>query len=152
MSLKMIVEAIRDRYEREELEKKYNKKRPTYRGSIKHKLNDKISTLISKSLKNNKEGWRWESLLGYTLNDLIKRLKATIPEGYTWEDYLSSKLHLDHIIPIRAFDFNTEEDVELKQCWSLYNLRLYPAKDNVLKGDRINNSILLGLILKRGKL
>jgi len=108
----------------------------------------KIGLAIGRSLKDNKAGRQWESIVGYTLSDLIKHLKSTIPEGYTWNDYLNGKLHIDHILPIRLFQFNSTEDEEFKQCWNLYNLRLLSEKDNKSKQDNINDPILLGLLLK----
>ena len=107
-----------------------------------------IGLAISKSLKGNKAGRHWESLVGYKLIDLIKHLKKTIPSGYIWQDYINGKLHLDHILPIRFFQFKTAEDEEFKNCWCLYNLCLLSAKDNLSKHDSINNPILLGLLLK----
>lgn len=108
----------------------------------------KIGHAILKSLKGNKNGHHWETLVNFTLNDLIKHLKETMPNGYSWEDYLNGKLHLDHILPIRLFQYNTPDDEEFKQCWSLYNLQLLPAKENLSKRELINNPILLGLLLK----
>jgi len=117
---------------------------------IKYIINNRISNAISLSLKGNKNGRHWETLVGYTLNDLIKRLKITISKGYTWQDFLKGKLHIDHIIPIRAFVFKKPEDEEFKQCWSLWNLRLLTRKENLSKHDSITNPILLGL-LKKGR-
>ena len=116
--------------------------------NLKCNLNHKISGGISMSLKRNKKGYRWESLVKYTLDNLMRRLKKTMPKGYTWQDFLEGKLHIDHIVPIRAFIFRRPEDEELKQCWSLYNLRLLPAKDNISKQENITNPILLGLLIK----
>ena len=115
---------------------------------LKFNLNHRISKEIYVSLKGNKSGKHWEDLVGYTVNDLMKYLKKTIPKGYNWIDYLKGKLHIDHIIPIRAFIFARPEDEEFKQCWNLYNLRLLEAKENILKKDSITNPILLGLLRK----
>jgi len=114
---------------------------------LKFNLNLKISNTIRSSLISNKNGWHWEDLVGYTLNTLVKRLNKTMPQSYTWKHYLEGKLHIDHIIPIRAFTFKTPEDEEFKDCWSLYNLRLLPAIDNKIKKDNITNPILLMLLL-----
>jgi len=122
-------------------EKNRNKTDPKFN------LGRRIKAAIQLSLKGNKNGRGWETLVGYTLNDLIKRLQDTMPKGYTWQDFLQGKLHVDHIIPIRAFTFNKPEDEEFKQCWSLWNLRLLPSKENILKKDSIDNPILLGLLL-----
>ncbi len=115
---------------------------------LKYNLNRKVSYSVYKSLKRNKAGRKWEILIGYTLNKLIKHLKSTIPEGYIWQDYLKGKLHIDHIIPMKAFVFTKPEDREFKQCWSLCNLRLLPAHKNLQKNSNFDNPILLGLLLR----
>ena len=134
----------------EDYYRKYHREKQRERHSISLKcnLNHKISISIYHSLKGNKAGRHWEILIGYTLKKLIYYLKQTIPTNYTWQDYLQGKLHIDHIIPIRAFVFNKPEDEEFKQCWSLCNLRLLPKYENISKSDSINNPILLGLLLK----
>lgn len=123
-------------------------KRKEYNAIYHKKYYKKIGLAMSKSLKGNKNGYHWETLVNYNLNDLIIHLKKTIPEGYTWNDYLMSELHLDHILPIRLFQFKTPEDREFRDCWSLYNLRLLPKRKNLSKNDSIDNPILLGLLLK----
>ena len=74
-----------------------------------------------------------------------------MPKGYCWQDCLEGKLHIDHIIPIKAFIFNKPEDEEFKQCWSLHNLRLLPAEENLSKSDNITNPVLLKLLLEEIK-
>ena len=105
---------------------------------IKFRLNRNVSRLIRKALKGNKAGRKWGSLVGYTLNDLIDRLKNTMPAGYTWQDFLQGKLHIDHIIPISAFNFNCPDHIDFKRCWSLENLRLLPAKENMIKHNKLD--------------
>jgi len=143
-----------------EYKEQWLKNNPKYMGEyernrrkidLKFNLNRKIKDMMSHSLKGNKRGRHWESLVNYTLNDLIKRLKKTMPRGYTWQDYLKGKLHIDHIIPIRAFEFEIPEDKEFKQCWNLYNLRLLSVEENILKGDKIINPILLNLLFNEVK-
>lgn len=105
---------------------------------IKFRLNRNVSRLIRKALKGNKAGRKWGSLVGYTLNDLIDRLKNTIPVGYTWQDFLQGKLHIDHIIPVSAFNFSKPEHTDFKRCWALSNLQLLPAKENLIKRNHID--------------
>ena len=110
---------------------------------LRYNLSGKISSAIGESLrrtkliKGNKNGRHWEDLVGYKLIDLIKRLKKTMPEGYTWNDVLNGKLHIDHKIPISAFNFTTPEHIDFKRCWALENLRLLPARENIIKSNKL---------------
>ena len=104
----------------------------------KYKLNCIMRATVGHSLKGNKAGRHWEGLVGYTVEDLVKQLKSTLPQNYTWQDFLDrGKLHIDHIIPISAFEFDKPEDLQFKECWSLKNLRLLPAKKNIIKSNKI---------------
>ena len=119
---------------------------------LKYQLNQRIGGLIRSCIKRGSKNSRhWENLIGYTVYQLKKRLQQTMPEGYCWQDFLGGKLHIDHIIPVRAFTFETPEDEEFKQCWNLHNLRLLPDLENLSKHDSITNPILLGLLLKQEK-
>lgn len=117
------------------------------RTDLRFNLNYIMGKSILRCLKNNKNRLHWENFVGYNLKNLIKRLRETMPKGYNWNDFLWSRLHIDHMIPVRAFIFNSPEDEEFKQCWSLCNLRLLPAKENRVKHDKITNPILLGLLI-----
>ncbi|MBA7582514.1 hypothetical protein ES708_24444 [subsurface metagenome] len=103
-----------------------------------------MSKAVRDSLKNksflkvSKNGKGWETLVGYTTNDLKKRLRKTMPKGYTWQDFLSGKLHIDHIIPIAVFNFTKVEHIDFKRCWALSNLQLLPGKENMVKGDKMD--------------
>ena len=126
----------------------YKKRRKT---DIKFKLNSNISFHINHSLKkgNGKEGRSWKDMVPYTLHDLIKRLKKTLPVGYTWDDYISGKadLHIDHIIPIAVHNFKSYTDTDFQRCWALKNLQLLPAKDNMSKGAKLIKPFQPSLLL-----
>ena len=114
--------------------------RKKYRLDHKFNLNRRIGPAIKRSLKDNKAGRHWEDLVGYTLDDLINRLKETMPKGHTWQDYLEGKLHIDHIIPITAYNFTKPEHIDFKRCWSLNNLQLLPAKENRSKYNKLDKA------------
>lgn len=122
--------------------KKYINKK--YKENLKFNINSRMSRAVRDSLKvkrflkSSKNGNRWENLVGYSVNDLIKRLKKTLPKGYTWKDYLSGELHIDHIIPIAVFNFTKVENPDFKRCWALSNLRLLPGRENMIKGKKID--------------
>jgi len=106
------------------------------KADLKFNLGHRMRTAINTSLRGCKKGRHWENLVGYTFDDLLKRLNKTMPEGYTWDNYLNSELHIDHIIPISKFNFTTSRDADFKRCWALDNLRLLPAEENLRKGNR----------------
>ena len=108
-----------------------------YKTDIKFNLNTRICRAIGKALKGNKNGKHWEDLVGYSLAGLTKRLKKTMPKGYTWQDYLNGDLHIDHITPIAVFNFTKPEHVDFKRCWALNNLRLLPARENLIKNAKL---------------
>lgn len=126
-----------------ERSEKYKKRRNTLlrnrrKTDLKFNLNSKMSNMICYSLKGNKNGRHWESLVGYTSNDLIKRLKKTMPDGFTWQDFLEGKLHIDHIIPKSVFNFTKPKHIGFKRCWALSNLQLLPMKENLTKANKLS--------------
>jgi len=132
------------------IRKKYRKwcndwERNKRRINLNFNLNHRMRVVIGQSLKGNKAGRKWEDLVGYTLSDLIKRLKRTMPKGYTWQDYLDGKLHIDHIIPKSVFNFTKPEHIDFKRCWALSNLRLLPVKENLIKGSKLMRPFQLAL-------
>jgi len=112
----------------------YSKK---YHSDKKFKLTKKLYSIIRSCIKNNKSGYKWETMVGYGLKDLIAHLKTTLPLGYSWKDYLDGKLELDHIMPVSAFDYECPDDPEFQECWKLENLRLVTPKENHEKGSKI---------------
>lgn len=114
--------------------------RNRYKIDLKFNITKRISKEIRDYLKGSKNGRHWEDLVGYTSNELIKRLKKTMPEGYIWADYLKNRLHIDHIIPTSAFNYSSPENPDFKKCWALGNLRLLPKKENLNKHNKLCKS------------
>jgi len=120
---------------------KYYKKYQTdrLRSDEKFRLDRNISRSIRRALKNsnsNKEN-HWKAILGYTIKELKLKLLSTIPEGYIWQDYLESRLELDHIIPVKAFNYTNVNHIDFKKSWGLNNLRLIPKEENRLKAGNL---------------
>lgn len=118
-----------------EYHNKYQSKR--YKNDIKFKLSGNISRSIRRTLKIYKKSKHWEELLGYTIVELKNHLQKTMPKGYTWNDFLQGKLHIDHKIPISVFNFTKPEHPDFKRCWALKNLRLLPDKENLVKHNKL---------------
>lgn len=103
--------------------------RERYRSDPAFRLQMSVSTLVRRSLRQNKAGRRWESLVGYTVDHLRAHLERQFRKGMTWENY-GSVWHVDHIIPRASFTFDSAEHPDFLACWALTNLRPLWAKDN----------------------
>ena len=99
------------------------------------RVSSNISRNIRRSIHLNKNGKSWRMLVGYTLAKIKNHLESLFSEGMTWENY--GKWHIDHIIPISFFQFNSFDDVEFRMCWRLENLQPLWATDNIRKGNKI---------------
>ena len=99
------------------------------------RINGNVSKGISESLNGRKAGRHWETLVGYTLDELMRHLESKFEGWMTWENY--GEWHIDHIIPKAYFNFTTTDDIEFKQCWALSNLQPLEASENKRKGAKL---------------
>lgn len=100
------------------------------------KLNNSMRRDIGLSLKGKKGGRKWQTLVDYSLLELKRHLEKQFTPKMTWKNY-GPYWHIDHIIPISAFNFKTPEDIDFKRCWLLENLRPLEAKANISKGAKL---------------
>lgn len=97
-----------------------------------YRLHDNITSVIGSCIKKGtRYSRRTESILGYTMDKLKKHLEKQFTDGMTWENY--GQWHIDHKIPISAFNFETPDDIDFKRCWSLKNLQPLWGHDNLVK-------------------
>lgn len=114
--------------------KEYRKKNKAKRRSTVHgKLHDNFSCLMRLAVRN-KAGRNWETLVGYTTENLKTHLEAQFTDGMSWENY--GKWHIDHIKPVCSFKYESFDSIEFQECWSLINLRPLWALDNIRKGAK----------------
>lgn len=99
------------------------------------RLSKAMRCLVYKALGKNKNGYKWESLVNYTLEDLRDHLEKQFKPGMSWSNY--GKWHIDHIKPVSSFNFKTYNDREFKQCWALCNLQPLWAEENIRKSNKV---------------
>jgi hypothetical protein len=97
-------------------------------------INTRMRVAIRKALKGGKAGRRWESLVGYTVDDLARHLERQMPKGLSLADIGNGRLHIDHIVP--KIDFDVTDPAELRAAWALPNLRPVTAEVNLRKNAR----------------
>jgi hypothetical protein len=102
----------------------------------KWKLQRTISNYIYQTLNGRKLGRHWEYLVGYTVSDLRVHLEKQFQPGMSWANH--GEWHIDHKIPITAFNFTKPEHEDFKRCWSLENLQPLWANENMSKNAKLN--------------
>jgi len=108
--------------------------RARYNGPIgKHKIHFSVASRIRRSLKGKTNGVFTN--LPYTCEELAKHLEGQFEDGMNWLNY--GEWHIDHIVPIASFDFNSTKDQQFQDCWALSNLRPLWAQENLSKGAKI---------------
>lgn len=121
-------------------ESQYNKER--YRKYPALRLRSRISAQIRQRLKTNEKGAMRH--LPYTVEMLKEHLERQFKPGMGWHNM--DKWHIDHIIPVSAFNFQSVHDIEFKQCFALENLQPLWARENLSKGDTIQEvQIAIGI-------
>jgi len=123
------------------------RKKERRKTDCKFKLNLNIGGAIRKSLTRGKNGYHWEDLVGYTIDDLKKYIEKKFTDGMTWALFLNGKIHIDHKIPINAFNFTKPEHGDFKRCWALSNLQPLWAKDNLEKHAKLDKHFQPSLLI-----
>ena len=104
------------------------------------KLNHRIRSNLRMSLirkvgaSNNKSRRSWESLLGYTIDQLHTHLERQFLPKMGWHNI--GLWHVDHIIPLASFSFADADDREFRAAWAITNLRPLWGADNLRKGAK----------------
>lgn len=110
--------------------KYYARRRKDADFSINSRIRQGIKHSLLRTTKR-KAGRSWELLVGYSLEELCSHLSSLFLPGMTWENH--GRWHIDHIIPLSAWDYDGPDHPEFKAAWSLGNLRPLWAKDNLVK-------------------
>jgi len=121
------------RYQRE-YQRKQRKENPVF--MLRHNLRKRVRNAI----KCGKAGSAVKDL-GCSVGELKQRFEARFRphpktgEMMTWDNYGYYGWHMDHIVPLAAFDL-TDREQFLKAC-HYTNLQPLWAEENMKKGDRI---------------
>lgn len=94
----------------------------------------RISAQIGHALRGRKAGRKWESIVGYTVEELMAHIERQFLKGMSWGN--RSEWHLDHVVPLTSFIFTGPDDPEVRRAWALPNLRPLWAGDNIRKSGR----------------
>lgn len=105
--------------------------------NITARLHSRISNYIRYSLMGAKRN-PIKEILEYSIDELQRHLERQFSEGINWNNYGRGERcwHIDHILPVSMFSYNSTECDEFKQCWALTNLRPLWEPDNLAKSAK----------------
>lgn len=110
-----------------------------HRATIKGRLENAIRVAVYMEIvKGSKVGRATFSLLGYTPDDLKRHLERQFTEGMSWDNYGRDGWHIDHRIPLSAFNYETPDHIDFKRAWSLSNLQPMWARENKSKNAKLS--------------
>jgi hypothetical protein len=136
-----ILNKMKDYRQREDVKIRRNEKlREEYKTDERTRLKRKMRTIVAHKVKKENRGTF--NLLGYDVDELIENLKSKFDGDNFRECLLSSKYHIDHIIPENSFSYNSPDDKDFKKCWSYRNLRLISEDENLQKGEYIDKDLV----------
>ena len=108
-----------------------------YHSNPSQNLRTRIMARLTESLKTKRPGRnKWLDTLGYSVDELKQHIESKFLDGMSWDNY--GEWHIDHVIPIAAFNYSSIEDFDFKRCWALKNLQPLWANDNLRKSARIS--------------
>ncbi len=103
----------------------------------KYRINSSLRIAMRDALRSTVKCQRkWEALVGYTVDELKCHLEKRFKPGMTWENF--GKWHIDHIIPVFAFNYEKVEHEDFRRCWALKNLQPLWARENLVKGTKMS--------------
>lgn len=123
------------------------RRRKTPRGKLENAIRAGFHKGIKKGSKSSRKTF---DLLGYTPDELMAHIEKQFLPGMSWDNHGRGEdcWHIDHIIPMSAFNFETPDDPDFKLCWALSNLRPLWEKDNLKKSDKIEKPFQPSLMLR----
>jgi 5-methylcytosine-specific restriction endonuclease McrA len=97
-------------------------------------VNLRMSAAVRRSLKGAVKSSRWVALVGYTVEQLRVHLERQFLPKMGWHNM--PEWHVDHIVPLSSFEFESADDLAFKAAWALTNLRPIWATENLRKSAR----------------
>jgi len=104
------------------------------RADPKKSMSERLSRYINSCLATGKQGKSWRDLVPYTLEELMRHIERQFPPGMTWAN--RHQWHIDHVVPLSSFEFETSRCPGFKAAWALTNLRPLWKKENQKKSAK----------------
>lgn len=121
---------------------KENQRRQREKRTPQERLSAVVRSRVSGTIAAHRDGarrpWRrrdWISDLGYTEADLIAHIERQFRGRMSWQNY-GTYWHVDHIVPLSEFRYESYADPEIRAAWALSNLRPLEKSKNLQKSSK----------------
>lgn len=98
---------------------------------------------IQKAIKSK----RILELLGCSLEEFRAHLQSLFTEGMSWDEVRLGRIHIDHVVPIRAFDLR--DPAQQSVAFNFKNHQPLWKTDNLKKSDKLPDGRSARLIIRR---
>lgn len=115
--------------------KKNAKRRERRKSDLCYRISERLRGRIKNLLGRNKPEASSRSL-GCTAKQLLAHLEGLLEPGMSWDNYGFYGWHIDHIIPLSAFDLT--DLYQYRKACHYTNLQPMWAKQNLQKGSKID--------------
>lgn len=100
-----------------------------------YRLGQNLRRRLHKILGVRSKSNRCQTFLGCSVQDLRRHLESKFQPGMTWENYGFTGWHVDHIMPLAAFDLT--DPMQQAEAFHFTNLQPLWAKDNLRKYSKV---------------
>lgn len=104
------------------------------RASVEARLSNRVRVRVHAVLRGSTGRSRTLERLGYTASELRLHLERQFTKGMSWDNM--GEWHIDHIVPLSSFTYESSDDAEFKRAWALSNLRPLWGADNLRKSAK----------------
>ena len=115
-------------------DRKWHRETQPYKTNLTYKLRLILRTRLNIAIKKNVKRGSAVRDLGCSIKELKLHLESQFENGMAWNNWAVDGWHIDHVIPLSAFDLTDSEQV--KKACHYTNLRPLWALDNYRKGRR----------------
>ncbi len=97
-------------------------------------INTRMRAMVGNVLRGEKNGRSWREIVGYGPEELMAHIERQFTGNMGWDN--RNLWHIDHIVPLSAFEFTTTECDGFKAAWAITNLRPLWSKENLKKSNK----------------
>jgi hypothetical protein len=102
---------------------------------IRQRFGNLVKSVVRQRLGGGKARRSWVDLVGYDVDALIAHIERQFTGAMRWGNW-GAHWHLDHIVPVTAFNISGVDCPEFRACWALTNLRPLRVKQNLSKASK----------------